>query len=307
MRKTNHFLPLLMALAATLLLFSACGSSTGSGNGPTNKVSTLQVLQNSQKAMSNLKSAHVGLQMKGSGQQAGSTTTPSNITFSLSGSGDEALPNQEKMQLTTTQSVTNTTANLNEIYANNTLYVQNNGGQWYALNGSSVGNVGNPFSGFGSLSMTQLLQLLAHTQITDHGDQSLNGVTLRHITMKLDKYALAQLLDSNQQLVKLLGQQNINASINNAQSFNATLDLWIDETQFYVHRSELKLAINANTASLKQAITPTPGSTVQGAIPSSVITNLDSIVDLSNFNAPVTITPPPNATPITIPTITATP
>ena len=307
MRKTNHFLLLLMALAATLLLFSACGPSTGSGNSSNNKIPTLQVLQNSQKAMSNLKSAHVALQMKGSGQQTGSTTAPGNITFSLSGSGDEALPNQEKMQLTTTQSVTNTTSNLNEIYANNTLYVQNNGGQWYALNGSSAENAGNPFAGFGSLSMTQLLQLLAHTQITDHGDQSLNGVTLRHITMQLDKYALEQLLDSNKQLVNLLGQQNINAAINNAQSFNATLDLWIDETQFYVHRSELKLNIKANTASLKQSITPTPGSTVQGSIPASVITNLDSIVDLSNFNAPVTITPPANATPITIPTITATP
>ena len=307
MRKTNHFLLLFMALAATLLLFSACGSSTGSGNSSKNKVSTLQVLQNSQKAMSKLKSAHVALQMKGSGQQTGSTTTPGNITFSLSGSGDEALPNQEKMQLTTTQSVTNTTSNLNEIYANNTLYVQNNGGQWYALNDSSVGNAGNLFAGFGALSMTQLLDLLAHTQITDHGDQSLNGVTLRHITMQLDKYALEQLLDSNKQLVNLLGQQNINTTIDHAQSLNATLDLWIDETQFYVHRSELKLNIKANTASLKQSITPTPGSTVQGAIPASVITNLDSIVDLSNFNEPVSITPPTNATPIAIPTITATP
>lgn len=306
MRKPNHFLLLLMGLATALMLFAACGS-TGSSNTPQNKVPTLQVLQNSQKAMNNLKSAHVVLNMKGTGQQTGSTTAPANITFSVTGSGDEALPNQETMQLTTTQSVTNATSNVNEIYANNTLYVQNNGGQWYSINDSSAPSVAGPFAGFGSLNTQQLLDLLAHTQITDHGDQSLNGVTLRHITMKLDKYALEQLLDSNQQLVKLLGQQNINNAIDHAKSLNATLDLWIDETHFYVHRSELKLNLNADTASLKQSITPTPGSTTQGAIPASVITNLDSIVDLSNFNQPVTITPPANATPITIPTITATP
>lgn len=307
MRKPNHFLLLLMALATTALLFAACSSATGSGNTPKNKVPTLQVLQNSQKAMSKLKSAHVVLNMKGMGQQTGSTTAPGSVSFSVTGNGDEALPNQEKMQLTTTQSVTNATSHINEIYTNNTLYVQNNGGQWYAINDSSAPNSGSSFAGFGSLNMQQLLNLLAHTQITDHGDQSLNGVTLRHITMKLDKYALEQLLDSNQQLVKLLGQQNINNAINHAQKLDATLDLWIDETHFYVHRSELKLNLNVDTASLKQSITPTPGSTTQGAIPASIITNLDSIVDLSNFNAPVTITPPANATPIAIPTITATP
>jgi hypothetical protein len=304
MRKPNHFLLLMMGLATALLILGAC-SSTPSSSGPKSKESALQVLQNSQKAMSKLKSAHVVLNMKGTGQQTGSTTAPGSVNFSVSGSGDEALPNEQKMQLTTTQSVTNATSNLNEIYVGNTLYVQTNGGQWYALNGA--GNVSNPFAGFGSLSFTQLLNLLAHTQITDHGDQSLNGVTLRHITMKLDKYALEQLLDSNKQLVNLLGQQNINNAIDHAKSFSATIDLWIDETTFYVHRSELKLNLNVDTASVKQSITPTPGSTTQVAIPSSVITNLDSIVDLSNFNAPVTITPPANATPIAIPTITATP
>lgn len=302
MRKSNHFLLLLMALATTVLLFAACGSATGSSNTPKNKVPTLQVLQNSQKAMSKLKSAHVVLSIKGTGQQTGSTIAPGSVSFSVTGSGDEALPDQEQMQLTTTQSVTNATSHINEIYANKTLYVQNNGGQWYSINDSSA-----PNAGFGSLNIQQLLNLLAHTQITDHGDQSLNGVTLRHITMKLDKYALEQLLDSNQQLVKLLGQQNINNAINHAKSLNATLDLWIDETHFYVHRSELKLNLNVDTASLKQSITPTPGVATPGAIPSGIITNLDSIVDLSNFNAPVTITPPTNATPITIPTITATP
>ena len=232
---------------------------------------------------------------------------PGNVNFSLSGSGDEALPNQEKMQLTTTQSVTNTTSNVTEILVGNKLYTQTNGGPWYVLSNSALGNVGNPFSGLGSPDLTELLGLLVHTQITDHGDQSLNGVTLRHITLQLDKYALEQLLDGNQQLVKLLGKQNINAAINNAQSFNATLDLWIDETQFYVHRTELKLNLKANTAALKKSITPTASPVNKGNFPASVITNADAIVDLSKFNEPVSITQPASATPIAIPTITATP
>jgi len=144
-------------------------------------------------------------------------------------------------------------------------------------------------------------------QIIGHGDQPMNGTSLRHITFNLDKYALQQLLDSNSQLVSLLGKANIDAVINNTQTFNASLDLWIDETQFYVHRTELKLNLNVNPAGIGQSITPTPGSPIVGSLPTSVLTNLDSIVDLSNFNQPVSITPPANATPVTIPTLSPTP
>lgn len=312
MRHKHSTLLLCISLGALLLLFSACSGSIGTGGGSTpapSNLTVLQVLQNSQKAMSKLKSAHVSLQTKGSGQSAGTTTssagTPTTVSYSVTGSGDEALPNQEEMHLTTTQSVTSTTNAITEIFSGNQVYVQS-GGQWYVLNSSQVGKVGNPFAGFGSPNMTELLGLLVHTQITDHGDQSLNGVTLRHITLKLDKYALQQLLDSDQQLVNMLGQQNINAIINNAKTVNATLDLWIDEQQFYVHRTELKLNLNVNAASLSQSVTPTVNPTIKGLIPANVLSNLDSIVDLSNFNETVSITPPASATPITIPTVTPT-
>ncbi|HLX59312.1 MAG TPA: hypothetical protein VKR83_20030 [Ktedonobacteraceae bacterium] len=306
MRIKHHTLLLFSGLAALLLLCSACSTSVGTGSGsPQSSLSVLQVLQNSQKAMSKLKSTHINLQVTGSGQALSSTApTTGAVNFSLTGSGDEALPDQEEMRFTASQSVTNTTNALTEILSGNKIYTQI-GGQWYMLDSSTSG-VGNPFAGLGSPDMTELLGLLVYTHIIDHGDQSLNGLTLRHITLQLDKPALKQLLDSDQQLVNMLGQQNIDALIDNAKSINATLDLWIDETQFYVHRSELKLNLNVNAASLSQSVTPTVSPTIKTLIPSNVITNLDSIVDLSKFNEIVSITPPANAIPVAIPTITPT-
>ncbi len=301
----KKYILMLIALAMAALLLAACNVSvgtTGSGT-PQSHLTVLQVLQNSQKAMSKLKSAHVSFKVNGSGQAVNSgTPTATPVTFAVTGSGDEALPNQAEMHYTTTQSLTNTTNTFTQIIQGNKVYVQS-GGQWYVLNTNNV-NIGNPFAGLGTPDLKTLLGLLIHTKITDHGDESLNGMTLRHITIALDKYALQQLLNSDRQLVTLLGQQNINAIINNTKAFNATVDLWIDETQFYLHRTELKLNLNVNAASLSQSITPTVSPGISSLIPSNVITKLDSIADLSNFNEPVTITPPVSATPIAVPTTT---
>ncbi len=306
--RNKHFALFLLMGAALLLLFSAC-SMPGSGI-PQSNLTVKQVLQNSQKAMSQLKSTHIDLQIKGSGQASSATatqptgtpTTTGAVKFSLTGSGDEALPGQEQMNVTVTQSVTNTANSFAEILSGGKFYVQF-AGQWYELNNAENG-VSNPLSWFSSPDMTQLLGLLDHMQIVDHGDESLNGTILRHITFNLDKVALQQLLSSNQQLVNLVGQQNINALLNNTQTFVASLDLWIDETQFYVHRTEIKLNLSINPAALTQTVTPTANSPIQGLIPSNVLANLDFIVDLSKFNQPVSITPPANATPVGLPTTT---
>src|SRR5437588_10393208 len=113
----------LIALITALLLNSAC-STTGGGTGGSN-LTVLQLLQNSSKAMSQLKSAHVDLKANGTGQaiNTNTTTTPttgtpttaagtpttSQVTFNLTGSGDEALPNQEAMQFDVTQNATSST------------------------------------------------------------------------------------------------------------------------------------------------------------------------------------------------------
>lgn len=269
--------------------------------------------------MSKLKSAHIDLKVNGSGTAVTSNTTgtptatsttgsstptptptTSQVSYSLTGTGDEALPSQEAMQFTVSQTATNTTNHLAQIVQGDKVYVQNTKGQWYVLDKSVLkGYVDNPFSGISSPDLTELIGLLEHTQITDNGVQSLNGQNLRHITIALDKTALKQFLSNNQQLIDLLGQQNLNAIIDNTKSFSSTVDLWIDEKTSYVHRTELKFNLSADTSSLSQYVTPT---TTAIMVPSNVTTNLDSVVDLSNFNAPVTITPPTNAIPTNDPT-----
>ncbi|HTD19879.1 MAG TPA: hypothetical protein VK667_10150 [Ktedonobacteraceae bacterium] len=305
-QKKHYVLSITLALA--FLLLSACTTTIGGGNSNSggSNLTVLQLLQNSSKAMSQLKSAHIDLKANGSGMAltqnatatpTTSTPTTNQVTFNLSGSGDEALPNGEAMQFDVTQNgatSTPTTAHLEQVVQGDKVYIKNTKGQWYVLDKSALkGYVDNPFSGINSPDLTDLIGLLEHTKITDNGVQSLNGANLRHITIVLDKDALKTFLKNNQQLVDLLGQQNLNAVIDNTKTFNSTVDLWIDEHTAYVHRTELKFNFSVNTGTLSQSITPTVTTTI--LVPSNVTTNFDSTVDLSNFNAPVTITPPTNA------------
>ena len=311
----KKFLLVSIAMVSVLVLLSACSPAT-SGSGGSN-LTVLQLLQNSSSAMSKLNSAHIDLKVSGSGQAVtnNTTTTPTatttpttvsstptvnQVSFNLTGTGDEALPSEESMQFTVTQTATNTTNHLAQIVQGDKVYIQNTKGQWYVLDKSVLkGYVDNPFSGIQSPDLTELIGLLEHTQITDNGVQSLNGQSLRHITIALDKTALKQFLSNNQQLIDILGQQNLNAIIDNTKTFSSSVDLWIDETTYYVHRTELKFNLSADTSSLGQYVTPVTSAAL---VPSNVTTNLDSIVDLSKFNAPVTITPPANAIPTSDPT-----
>jgi hypothetical protein len=301
---------LLIILASILLLISAC-SPTISGTGGSN-ITVLQLLQNSSSAMSKLKSAHIDVKASGSGQAltsstatpaptTGATPTINNVTFSLTGSGDEALPNTEAMQFNVTQSITNTTSNLAQIVQGDKVYIKNTKGQWYVLDKSVLkGYVDNPFSGINASDLSLLIGLLQHTKITDNGVESLSGQNLRHITIALDQVALKQFLSNNQQLLDVLGQQNLNAIIDHTKAFSSTVDLWIDEATSYIHRTELKFNLSADTSTLGQYLTPTVITVV---VPSNITTKFDSIVDLSNFNAPVTITPPASAIPTNDPTV----
>ena len=310
----KHFL-LLIALAIVLLLISACSPTGGGSSG--SKLTVLQLLQNSSKAMSQLKSAHVDLKANGSGQAITTNATPTTgttttitptatvnqVTFNLIGSGDEALPNQEAMQFDVSQNgatTTPTTSHLEQIVQGDKVYIKNTKGQWYVLDKSVLkGYVDKPFSGIKSPDLTELIGLLEHTKITDNGVQSLNGQDLRHITIAMDKVALKQFLSNNQQLIDILGQQNLNAIIDNTKTFSSTVDLWIDETTAYVHRTELKFNLGVDTGTLSRSITPTVTTVI---VPSNVTTKFDSIVDLSKFNESVTVTTPTGAIPTNDPT-----
>ncbi len=291
MKIQKKFFVACIPLVLLALFISAC-SSTGS-SGSSSNLTVLQVLQNSATAMQKLKSSHIDFSLTGSANASAtatptSTSSPSSASFSVKGNGDEALPN-ESLHITTMQG-----SNLAEIVLGSKVYVQNAKGQWYVLDKSSLqGMTGNPFSGIDTSNITDILALAQHAQITDHGDQTLNGQSLRHITIALDKQGLQQLLTQNGQMASVIGQQAVNTIINGTKGFNSTLDIWIDETQFYVHRTELKLNVNANLS----AATATTG----GNVPANVSTTIDSIVDLSKFNETVNITAPANAIPTTNP------
>ncbi len=296
-----RYIPLV--LLPVLLLISACSPSLGTGN---SSLTVLQVLQNSAKAMKDLKSAHIETKTTGTLQTLGtpgtpttSTSTPapttaSSLMFKVSGSGDEALPDQEQLQVTVSQGENSVPANLAEIVQGDKVYVQNTKGQWYVLNKSALeGFTGNPFSGINGLDPNALLGLLQDTQITDHGDELLNGESLRHISVALDKAGFKKILNSDPQLGNLFGQQNIEIILNSTKLFASSLDLWIDETNFYVHRTELKFKVDEDISSLSQSLTPV----VTFPLPAGVITSFDSTLDLSKFNASVTIKPPTGAIP----------
>ncbi len=270
-------------------VISACSQPTSPASNSSSSLTVGQVLQKSANAMKQLKSSHVDLQSTTNVQASGgtattgtssATSTAQNVTVQVKGSGNQQLPDQEQLNLTL-----NNTTNVAEILQGNKVYIKNNQGKWYVLDKNSLqGAVGNPFSGF-TIDQNSLLGLLQDIKLTDHGTQSLNGVNLRHITAQLDKNALEKLVNSDPQLKSTFGQQNIATVLNNTKSFLSTVDVWIDETNFYVHRSELKVNLAANTSS------------VANGAPTAVKTGLDLIVDLSKFNVPITITAPTNATP----------
>jgi hypothetical protein len=64
----------------------------------------------------------------------------------------------------------------------------------------------------------------------------------------------------------------------------------IDESTYYVHQMEIKFTMNINMAAL---VTPTTSSS---SASSNISTALDITINYSNFNAPITIKAPANAT-----------
>jgi len=275
-------------MASLVLLISACSPSISIGGNTQSSLSAGQVLLKSAATMKQLKSSHIDLQSIVNTQTSGGTVTtgtttttiPENVDLNIKGSGDQQLPNQEQMNLTI-----NTNTNVVEILQGDKVYIKNQQGQWYVLDKNALqGMVGNPLSGI-RIDQNSLLTMLQNIKITDNGDQNVDGQSLRHVTAQLDKDALRQLVNANPQLKNALGTTDTDAILNNTKSFLSTVDVWIDESNFYIHRTELKVNLDADTSS------------IGNGAPTSVKSNIDTIVDLSKFNEAVTITPPTNAIP----------
>ena len=300
-----------LVLVMILLLMSACSAPViGTGG---SALTALEVLQNSSAAMKQLKSVHFDLSAASIVHTSNVPTTasatptitsamptttapvPGQVSLSITGHGDESLPGQQSLQITVIQSGTGQNINLSEILLGSKVYVQNPKGQWFVLDKSVLeGFIANPFAGI-NVDPLAFLGLLQDATIIDHGTELLSGQDLRHISATLDKAALKLLLNNNTLLNKLFGQQNITNVLDRARGLQSSLDLWIDETNFYVHRTELKFSLDEGLSTLGASITPTATAGV-GVLPALTV-NFDSIVDLSNFNQPVTFTLPANAIP----------
>ncbi|GCE04842.1 DUF6612 family protein [Dictyobacter aurantiacus] len=290
--KTFSFMFLCMVTLA--LFISACSqTTTGTNTGNNNKPSDLtaqQVLQKSADAMKKLKSSHIDVKSNTSVQAVeakstnnGKTPAATNVNIAMTGSGDQEGPDQQQMSLNVNSA--QQTTKLAEVVSGNKVYIQNNLGKWYVLDKQQIAGVnGNMFSGV-TVDQNSLLGLVQNVKLTDHGDDTQAGPSLRHLTASLDKAALQQVLTQNPQLKGSLGQQNIDTILKSAKQFNAVVDVWIDESKFYVHRTQLKLDIVADTTA------------ISNNSPSAAKSSATTVVDLSKFDQPVTIKVPTNATP----------
>jgi len=292
MRK-KYTLPGLLIMVAVLLAVSACGGSS---------LTAGQLLTNSANAMKQIKSLHMDMTATTNYAISGfpGTSTPSiptNSNITLKASGDEVLPDQTSLKLSTSGIGKFAFA---EIVKGNKLYFQNAQGQWYVMDKSQSVDGSNSISNLVSnANITEfnklLTQLQKNVQVADHGDETLNGASLRHITITLDKNGLAQLIKNTDQFKGLPGtsQQSVNDMLNSVNNFSASLDFWFDESTSYIHRFELKLNVAVD---LSKFSSPTTGST--SSTPAGFSLKADVVVDLSRFNDPsIKITAPANAIP----------
>jgi hypothetical protein len=293
----QHTILIFLVMIALVLVLSACsGSSQAAG----------QVLLNSTNTMKQLKTVHVdmgmtmGINISGLTSPTSGSTPTNSVNITLSGSGDEVFPDQASLKFTT--STGSSAFTLAEILKGNSVYIQNTKSQWYVLDKSAMFGKVNMSDRFSSTSIpdfNKLLQIAEQdAKVTDHGDQSLNGTNLRHITVTLDKNGFEELLKNIGQLnsVTSATQQSLNDLFKSVNGLNTSMDFWIDESTSYLHHMEMKMSFSMDTSNF---ITPTPGTT-KG--PSGISLNLDMTMDLSRFNdSSIKIAAPANAIPTSNP------
>ena len=292
MRK-KYILPALLIMMAVLLLVSACGGSS---------VTAGQLLTNSATAMKQIKSLHmdmtatVNLAVSGP-SSSNSTTFPANTNITLKASGDEVLPDQTSLKVSSSGIAK---IAFGEIVKGNQLYIQNAQGQWYVIDKSKLdgttNSINNLLSNASAPDFSKLLDMLQKdVTVADHGDETLNGASLRHITITLDKNGLTKLIENSNQFKGLpaTSQQSVKGLLNTVSNFNASLDFWFDEATSYIHRLELKL----NTA-VDLSKFSSPAASTTASVPPAFSLKADIVLDLSRFNdSSIKITAPANAIP----------
>lgn len=270
----KHFY--LTGLVALLFLLAACGIPGLASTPPT----PAQTLQNSAQAMSQLKSVHFDLSQASLAIPSSSSAT-NGITFNVTGQGDTVSPDQVSVNLALGQNPL-----LNLVSTGGKVYVQVMGGAWYSTDASKIkDSLQKIFSQSPATRLGQIMVILQNAKLTDHGQESLGGTSLDHITATLDQQTLQTL---NAQLNGLLPADAQNGQ---NQITQAAIDLWIDQSTGYVHQVKLDVVARVDTSALKQyAQSGLDGSTV-------VSVELKAQLNFSKFNQPVTIQAPANSVP----------
>ena len=268
---------LLTGLIALLLMLAACSTPGQASSSPT----PAQTVQNSVKAMSQLNSVHIDLQAS---LKLASSTSNGGVTYTVAGHGDTATPDQVSMNLSLGQQPV-----LAVISKDQKVYVQTKNGTWYSVDKSQIKDGAQGF--FSQSLATRLGQLMAIAQnakLTDHGQETVNGVSLDHITATLDAQTLQTLSSQLNGLLPAKAQSGQN------KITGATLDLWVDSSTSYVHQAVLDLVTQVDANALQAATGQSTGS-ASGTLPLEVKAQLN----FSKFNQPVNIQAPANAVPLT--------
>ena len=294
---TSRRLPFLATLVVLLFLASACslpGSTSSSSQ------ALFQVIQKSAKAMQKLKSVHFDMSFSDTENTTPGTPTAGSpplqpFTITVKASGDSVPPDRTSTSLTVNTGLQGGQAiKLAEVVIGKQIYIQNSKGKWFLLeiNPSAPQGSSLPLSGLNPTDYNKLLNIVQKATITDHGDENLGGQNLRHFTIVFGKDSLQDFLNATGALgASSLQKQQLNLLLKGITLQRASLDTWIDESTSYVHRIDLKLVISVDLNAIGG--TATTGST---QVPPS-ITSIEAIIDYSNFNVPVTIQAPANATP----------
>ena len=263
----------LTGLVALLFLLTACGAG---GSTP-----PAQTLQNSITAMRQLKSVHFDLQSTTNVQ-----TTPQNngnnpgVSFNVTGHGDAAAPNQVTLNLSMGQNPL-----LALISTGGKVYIQGSNGKWYVVDQSQIPD---GFQKFFQQDLGQIEVDLEKAQLIDHGQEVVGGVALDHITATFDAATLQQISTQFNDLLPASMQSNQNALK------QAALDLWIDQSTWYIHQAKLNVAASVDLSKLPKI--SVNGQTIN--LPAKVLPiTLTAQVGFSKFNQPVNIQPPSGAVP----------
>jgi len=175
----------------------------------------------------------------------------------------------------------NLSTQVSDVIINDKAYIKIGQGQWYVVDPPNIDYTSGVYitSVFSSptINLNSLLKLIEHTQFTDHGTEIVQGQPLRHITVNMKKDAFLLLVSDNPHLKSSFSSLNLNA----VKNLNTSVDVYIDENQFYVHRTVLQVNLGTDDNNLTTS------------------TILSVTTDLSKFNQPVTITEPANATLLT--------